>query len=256
MKKIILTLALAAGFAGAASAQGLKLGLKGGVNLSSFSGTDSTPFGYKYGFSAGGIANYGFTDMFSVQAELLYSQKGTNSDLKFDKFNAGTGISASGNLKQTLQYIDIPVLLKINTGDEGKGLFFELGPQASLAIAQRTFSDDASVKAIALATSLDANGKPVGDGVVIVNNPSANAKDSDVQAVAYGNSTDGLNKVVLAYVAGLGYQLTSGLGFGVRYTGDISQVYKDTKFAATGFSPVNVHNSVFQFQVHYMFGGK
>ena len=256
MKKIILSLALLAGAAGTVNAQGLKLGLKGGVNLSSFSGTDSKPFGYKYGFSAGGIANYGFTDMFSVQAELLYSQKGTNSDISFSEIAKGTSFAAGGNLKQTLQYIDIPVLLKINTGDEGKGLFFELGPQASIAVAQRTFSDDANIKAVALLTSLDDNGKPVGDGVIPVNNPNANVKDSDVQAVAFGNSTDGLNKVVIAYVAGLGYQLTSGLGFGVRYTGDVSQVYKDTKFAATGFSPVNVHNSVFQFQVHYMFGGK
>jgi hypothetical protein len=31
-------------------------------------------------------------------------------------------------------------------------------------------------------------------------------------------------------------------GLGLRYTGDISQVYKD--------------NAVFQFQAHYLFGGK
>jgi hypothetical protein len=54
---------------------------------------------------------------------------------------------------------------------------------------------------------------------------------------------------VLGYVGGIGYQITSGVGVGVRYTGDISQVYKDDLGG-------NLHNSVFQFQAHYLFGGK
>jgi hypothetical protein len=70
--------------------------------------------------------------------------------------------------------------------------------------------------------------------------------------------------VVIGYVAGIGYQLTSGLSLGLRYTGDISQVYKDGASRAypikaggpsNGINP-NVHNSVFQFQVAYGFGGQ
>ena len=242
MKKTILSLAMLAGLTSAAQAQtGLKLGLKGGVNLSSFSGADSSPFGYKYGFSAGGVLNYGFSDMIAVQGELLYSQKGTNSDLSFS--NSGGG-SATYNMKQTLQYVDIPVLFKVSTGEGGKGLFFELGPQASIVVAQRTFSDN---NTLTTAAGLNNN-------IVPVNNPGPTTSDADTKSVPFGNTTDGMNKVVLAYAAGLGYQLTSGLGLGLRYTGDISQVYKDTKLA-DGTSPVNVHNSVFQFQVHYLFGG-
>lgn len=208
MKKVILSLALLAGVTGAAHAQGLKLGLKGGFNGSTFSGTDSDGSEYKAGFAAGGLINYGFTDHLSVQGELLYSQKGASQD--FDV--AGTTNTA----KITLGYIDVPILLKYTLGDDGKGLFFEVGPQGSFIINRRSFVEDSSGKEI--------------DG-------------------SSENSTDGFNKTIIGYVGGIGYQITSGLGLGVRYAGDLSQIYKDADGAA------NLHNSVFQFQVHYLFGG-
>jgi hypothetical protein len=54
------------------------------------------------------------------------------------------------------------------------------------------------------------------------------------------------------------------LSLGVRYTGDFSQVYKDGQSATLKATPTgnflannpSVHNSVFQFQVGYAFGGK
>ena len=220
MKKTILSLALLAGITSAAQAQtGLKLGLKGGFNGSTFSGSDSKNTQYKAGFAAGGLLNYGFTDMFSVQGELLYSQKGASQDgVTYVSGTSSTGIptlSNNGTAKTTLGYIDVPVLLKVNTGEDGKGLFFEAGPQGSFVMHQRSFVEDSS-------------GKQIGSSET---------------------STDDLNKVVLGYVAGVGYQITSGVGVGLRYTGDISQVAKDAAGAP------NLHNSVFQFQVHYLFGG-
>jgi hypothetical protein len=221
MKKTLLSLALLVGVAGAANAQtGLKLGLKGGFNGATFSGSDSKGSEYKAGFAAGGLLNYGFSDLISVQGELLYSQKGGSRD-----YAASGGTNTS---KTTLGYIDVPVLLKVTAGDDGKGLFFEAGPQGSFVLHQRSFTED-------------NGGKQIGSSIT---------------------STDALNKVVLGYVAGIGYQLTSGLGLGIRYTGDISQVYKDGNTVATvgGVTTTtanpNVHNSVFQFQVHYLFGGK
>ena len=229
MKKIILSLALLAGLTTAAQAQtGLKLGLKGGFNMSTFSGADSKGSEYKAGFAAGGLLNYGFTDMLSVQGELLYSQLGASRDgINFT--NNGTAYT-NGTAKTTLGYINVPILLKVNTGDEGKGLFFELGPQGSFIINQRSFLED-------------NGGKQQGSSVT---------------------TTDALNKAVIGYVAGIGYQLTSGLGLGIRYAGDFSQVYKDggtsTSTTVGGVTTTvanpNLHNSVFQFQVHYLFGGK
>ncbi|GAB3858342.1 hypothetical protein GCM10028822_33160 [Hymenobacter terrigena] len=216
MKKTILSLALLAGLTSAAQAQtGLKLGLKGGFNGATFSGTDSKGSEYKAGFAAGGLLNYGFSDLIAVQGELLYSQKGASIDA-----------ANNTTFKSTLGYIDVPILLKVTAGNDGKGLFFELGPQGSFVIHNRDFYQ-------------------VGSNQTTDN-----------------TSTDALNKAAIGYVAGIGYQLTSGLGLGIRYTGDASQVYKDgatipstlAGITSTNKAP-NVHNSVFQFQVHYMFGG-
>lgn len=212
MKKIILSLALFAGIGTAAHAQGVKYGLKGGFNGSTFSGSDSKGSEYKAGFAAGGFLRFGLSDMFSIQPELLYSQKGASIDGV--SYLSGTTIKNDGTAKTTLGYIDVPILARINTGEEGKGLFFEIGPQGSFVLHQRSFIED-------------GGGKQIGSSET---------------------STDGLNKVVIGYVGGIGYQITSGLGLGVRYTGDISQVFKDNNGA------LNVHNSVFQFQVGYAFG--
>jgi hypothetical protein len=227
MKKTLLSLALLAGITSAAQAQtGLKLGLKGGFNGSTFSGSDSKGSEYKAGFAAGGLINYGFSDLISVQGELLYSQKGASID-NYDKNSSGSGFVQNTTFKSTLGYLDVPILLKVTTGDAGKGLFFELGPQGSFVLHNRDFFQNGNDQTTA------------------------------------NTSTDALNKVVIGYAAGIGYQITSGFGLGIRYTGDISQVYKDNGtilLTAPGIalnvpSP-NVHNSVFQFQVHYLFGGE
>ena len=221
MKKIILSLALLAGAAGAANAQ-IKYGVKGGFNGATFSGTDSKGSEYKAGFAAGAFLNFPITENVSVQPEFLYSQKGASVDTY-------QGL-ANRTLKSTVGYVDIPVLVRYTVGEDGKGLFFEGGPQGSLVVSNRDFFQTGGIN-----TQQNEN-----------------------------TGTGDLNKVVLGYTAGLGYQITSGLSVGLRYTGDITQVYKDgqsenfTKAAnpgGTGLNP-NVRNSVFQFQVGYAFGGK
>lgn len=222
MKKIILSLALLAGITGAANAQsGVKYGVKGGYNLATFSGSNSGGSKYKSGFSAGGFLNFGVADIVSIQPEVLYSQKGASID---------NYPNNSNTFKTTLGYIDVPIMVRVSTGDEGKGLFFELGPQGSYLISNRDFTQ--------------------------TGNTTTQSNDN--------TSTDDLNKVLIGYAAGIGYQITSGLSLGLRYTGDVSQVYKDgvsknytsaLYAGGTGKNP-NVHNSVFQFQVGYGFGGK
>ena len=217
MKKIILSLALLAGFAGAAHAQtGVKYGLKGGFNGSTFSGEDSKGSEYKAGFAAGGFLNFGLSDNFSIQPELLYSQKGASIDNQIYPTGSGTTFGTDGTAKTTLGYLDVPIMFRYNVGEDGKGFFVEAGPQGSFVLHQRSFLED-------------GGGRQVGSSQT---------------------STDDLNKVVIGYVGGVGYQITSGLQLGLRYTGDFSQIYKQDNGAA------NIHNSVFQFQVGYAFGGK
>ena len=64
-------------------------------------------------------------------------------------------------------------------------------------------------------------------------------------------STEGTRKIDAGYIAGIGYQLSSGLELGVRYNGGISDINdKNTS------SSDKIRNSVFQFQLGYLFGGK
>jgi opacity protein-like surface antigen len=215
MKKLILSLAVLASAAGVANAQtGIKVGLKGGFNGSTFSGADSKGSEYKAGFAAGGFVNFGVSDNFSIQPELLYSQKGASIDGV--PYASGTTVGTNGTYKSTLGYLDVPIMFRYNIGEDGKGFFVEVGPQGSFVLHRRDFTED-------------SGGKQVGSSAT---------------------STDDLNKVVLGYVGGLGYQITSGLQLGLRYTGDFTQVYKQQA------GSINVHNSVFQFQVGYAFGGK
>lgn len=214
MKKALLSLALLAGAAGVANAQtGVKYGLKGGFNGSTFSGADSKGSEYKAGFAAGAFLNFGLSDNFSVQPEFLYSQKGASVDNQ--PYFSGTALKTDGTAKTTLGYLDIPIMFRYNIGEDGKGFFVEVGPQGSFVLHQRSFLEDGGGKEISGTRT---------------------------------TSTDGLNKAVIGYVGGLGYQITSGLQLGLRYTGDFSQVAKN--------ATPNVHNSVFQFQVGYAFGGK
>jgi hypothetical protein len=225
MKKVLLSLALLTGFAGAANAQSgvFKYGVKGGFSLSNYSGSEAGDTKFKPGFTAGALINYGFSDLISLQIEGLYSQKGT----LVKNYRAATAANNNTDFRSTVQYIDVPVLAKFTTGDDGKGLFFELGPQASFLVGTRDFT------------------RPQGAGA------------GSPQEVEVNSSTDNLNKVAIGYVGGIGYQLTSGLGLGVRYTGDFSNVYKDGVNPLPGVTTTNnFRNSVFQFQVHYLFGGK
>ena len=132
MKKVILSLALLAGMTGAANAQtGVRFGLKGGINYTTLTAKNTDGIDYKVGLQAGAFANFGLSDLISIQPEVLYSQKGAQ-------------VEDASDFKLKLNYIDVPVLVKVNAG----GLFFEAGPQLGiLASAKATDgSTDQDVK--------------------------------------------------------------------------------------------------------------
>lgn len=110
----------------------------------------------------------------------------------------------------TLHYLDVPLLVKINA----KGPFFELGPQVGFLVGQKS-----QVKIPGFGTQTNTD-------------------------------TDGLSKVDLGYIAGVGYQLESGLSLGVRYNGGLLSIDDDKDDKA------KARNSVFQFQVGMLFGGR
>ena len=132
MKKTILSLALLAGLTSVAHAQsGVKFGLRGGISANTLSGDDDLPkFGNKidsYSYGLGGLggvtANFGLSDLISIQPELLYNLKGTQINNSKDRLD--------------LHYLDLPILLRVNAD----GPYFEAGPQVGYLISAKLGGD-------------------------------------------------------------------------------------------------------------------
>ncbi len=87
------------------------------------------------------LANFAVNDMFSIQPEVLYSNKGFN-------------IKDSGDdARFAINYIDVPVLAKVATG--ATGLFFELGPQVGFRTAADIKNSSISLSASDAVKSVD-----------------------------------------------------------------------------------------------------
>ncbi|AYA38347.1 PorT family protein [Hymenobacter oligotrophus] len=218
MKKLLLLALLALGGAAAAQAQDIRLGLKAGVNYSNLAGdlTDENRYDSKIGPHAGLMVNIGLTDdnFLSVQPELLYSQKGFKyADNSYtDVF--GNRIKETG--KVNYNYLDVPILLKINAD----GITFEAGPQVGYLLS------------VSNNVKREVNGN-------VVNNSSN-----------YDN-LDNAQRTELGYAAGVGYQSDSGLLVGLRYNGGLSK-YGKKDAAQNEFS--NARNSTFMLSLGYFFG--
>jgi len=140
MKKALLALSLSLGVASAAQAQSVRFGLKAGASLTNVTKTgDGTA--NKFGFNGGVLANFAVNDMFSIQPEVLYSNKGFKIK------------DTSSNQRFAMNYIDIPVLAKVATG--ATGLFFELGPQVGFRTSANFKDSNGSVSYNNLVKSVD-----------------------------------------------------------------------------------------------------
>jgi hypothetical protein len=119
MKKIyLLTFMVMAGFA--VQAQNTDFGLKGGINLATWSNNGSgAAYQNRLGFNGGLFARVPVTPQLSVQPEVVYSSQGT-------KYTVG---NQEHDLK--LNYVNIPVMLQANVGG---GLYAEAGPQIGFLV--------------------------------------------------------------------------------------------------------------------------
>ncbi|HTC22176.1 MAG TPA: porin family protein [bacterium] len=121
MKLLVLALMLASLTAVQASAQSFNLGLEAGANFSNFIGSAVTEFSNvndsKLGFVGGGFLSLNFGNSFAIRPEVLYEQKG----------NAISGTSTTTEL----DYIEVPVLLKVGLGSPVFNPSILLGPSFS-----------------------------------------------------------------------------------------------------------------------------
>ncbi len=122
MKKILFALLLLVSTAG--FSQGVQFGIKGGVNVSNYTGGNLKSDAL-VGFHLGGIFNIMVSKNFAIGPEVLFSSQGATYD------NAGN----KTNLK--VSYINVPVMAKFIFNG---GLYIEAGPQVGFKA-----SEDANV---------------------------------------------------------------------------------------------------------------
>lgn len=126
MKKIILStfvLIVFATFAQAQKSGSFHLGAKVGANLGKIDG-QSFKDGFNLGYQLGGFAEINFNKNIGIQPEVLFSQTKTKYDTSF-----GQILKLSDGENINLNYLSIPILLRINAGSL---LTFHLGPQYSI----------------------------------------------------------------------------------------------------------------------------
>ncbi|QEE49682.1 PorT family protein [Flavobacterium alkalisoli] len=97
-----------------------KFGIKGGVNFATVSGDDFDSPDSRTSFHVGALVEFPLTEMFSLQAEALYSGQGFETDVD------GGIFGGDGKVEYQLDYINVPVLAKVYILD---GLSIEAGPQ-------------------------------------------------------------------------------------------------------------------------------
>ncbi|WP_138484756.1 porin family protein [Dyadobacter bucti] len=112
MKKLLVAFVL---FVSAhfAEAQTFSIGPKAGLNISNYTGGNIESDALM-GYHLGGIVNYGFGNVFSIQPEVLFSTQGAKVQ------NNGT----KSDFK--ISYVTIPVMLKFKSNG---GFYVEFGPQ-------------------------------------------------------------------------------------------------------------------------------
>jgi hypothetical protein len=126
MKKILFA-AIALFVMNGAFAQ-INFGVKAGGNLATV--TDSDEAKFKIGFHVGGFAEFVISDRISIQPELLFSTQGTT----FSYSEEYEGINVNADVTSNLNYINVPVLLKIKLAE---GLSAEVGPQVGFLLSAK-----------------------------------------------------------------------------------------------------------------------
>ncbi|WP_242693446.1 porin family protein [Sabulibacter ruber] len=212
MKKLfILAFAVIASYAAQAQST---FGIKGGLNYSNLSGDlkDEERFNNKVGFNAGVYFNAPVIgDFFSIQPEVLYSNKGYKFDDKVETTLLGEEYRYEGSAN--FNYIDVPVLARIKAG----GLFFEAGPQVSYLL------------------SVNDKTKTFRNGEEVDRNVSEKSKS-------------GYSDFEVGYAAGLGFATANGFSLGLRYNGAFTDLTDDTP-ARGDFK--DARHSLFQLQLGF-----
>ena len=129
MKKIFL-IALGLCIFQFSNAQGFKVGVKVGANLTNLTGT-SFKDGYDFGYHVGLFSELMITEKFGIQPELLFSETNLRTGSDFSSLYSSVALTDVTKIK--LQYMTIPVLLDFKPISL---VTLQLGPQFGILMSQ------------------------------------------------------------------------------------------------------------------------
>lgn len=128
----------------------LEGGVKGGVSVATIPAFADTltelsdaSTDYRFGAVIGGFFAFPFSDHFSLQPEVLYTQRGVEGTARV--------LGLSETFKVKLTYIDVPVLVRIGPSS-GRGFQVLAGPSFNFNVGAQlivggTFNDERDIKA-------------------------------------------------------------------------------------------------------------
>lgn len=113
-----------------------RIGIIGGLNIATIIKNDDPNFSSSplYGYNAGGLLQLPLGNVIALQPEVLFSQKGYHAK--------GSDGLTGYDYREKVNYLDIPLLLKINLSKE---LGIVGGPQYSYLLSSKTTFNSGSV---------------------------------------------------------------------------------------------------------------
>ena len=168
MKKILFSILAVAAFAFTASAQdtGFGYGVKAGINIANLTNSDGN---YKVGFTGGIFADYRFSNLFALSADVLYSRQGAKGDdakIKTDNLNIpilanfylvkglavkagvqpGFLLGANDGMKDAFKTFDLAVPVGVSY-DFNCGLILDARYNIGVTkVAKAEYSDDSKIR--------------------------------------------------------------------------------------------------------------
>lgn len=192
----------------------IAFGLTGGINASTLAGDylEEEKNGFLPGYNFGATCRYKLDKTFFLETQLLYTSKGSTVSSEYTySINEGglkSDILTKQDFKQTLNYIEIPLLAKYQNKN-GFNVF--AGPYVSFLTSARLTGTEYQK----ISTTIEI---PFVGDVTEVNEDTYEVDE---------RGTDALTKADIGFNAGLGFESRNGLGVGLKYGYGLTSIIQD-----------------------------
>jgi len=210
-------------------AQHVSVGVKAGLNASTYSGEDVPNPRFRLGPAAGVLVRLALGKHLDLEPELLYEQRGARTSYGNNYIGTSSTYQFTHQERSRLHYATLPVLVRLH----GAKWFAVAGPQVScLLSAQRHVTN---------ATEL-----------------LSGQQDPNIR-LGYSTTTirdaSNYHRWELGYAVGVGYQVTARLGVELRYAAGVTQLHRELLYDNLSTSRGEIaSNGTLQAQVSYQLG--